>query len=71
MWKNNNMNQEELKLIIKRLNKTYNWDKTRIELWLKSSNVYLNHATPLQFVEKNLGYKVLEIIDNDNCFEVM
>ncbi len=65
------MNNKELELIIKRLNNMYNWDKDRISIWLKTNNAYLNFATPLQFIEKNLGYKVLEIIDNDNCFEVI
>ena len=64
------LNQEELKLIIKRLNKHYDWDQKRISLWLKSSNVYLNLATPMDFLEKNLGYKVLEMIDCESNFEV-
>lgn len=65
------MNQEELKLIIKRLNKLYNWDKDRISIWLRTDNAYLNFAKPIDFMDKNLGYKVLEIIDNENHFEVM
>lgn len=65
------MNNQELELIIKRLNNMYNWDKDRIFIWLRTNNAYLNFATPLQFIEKNLGYKVLEVINCDNHFEVM
>lgn len=67
-----NMNNQELELIIKHLNKTYNWDKTRIQQWLTTSNINFNFSKPLDFIEKNLGYKVLEFIENDeqNVWEV-
>lgn len=66
------MNNQELELIIKRLNKTYNWNKPRIQQWLTTSNINFNFAKPLDFIEKNLGYKVLEFIENDeqNVWEI-
>ena len=54
--------KQELKLIIQRLSKM-DYNGNRIKQILVSKNLYFNFTSPMIFVKKNLGYKVLEYVD--------
>jgi len=54
----------ELELIIKRLNTDIGYDSEVIKAWLTTPHMHFNLASPMDFINQGLGYKVLSYIDD-------